>query len=219
MKAARPFAVTLILLVSLSGPAPVSVTGKALGIAGLPVQADAPAATPHHASPWLADYPATTDIEGGRIYAQRSAQVDDVRLALERFAAAGLELPLVEFWIHHDLIGCDTGDGAPPVGFTTDRGGRHIIYSCGTHFTLLHELGHVYANGHLTDEARDAFVTMRDADAWRADTWARSASEHVADIIAWGLHPHHVRPSRTLPNDDASLEAAFVFATGVAPLS
>ncbi len=219
MNTARSFAATLILLVSLSSPPPASVTGKTLGIADLPVRPAEPVAPLHNASPWLADYPATTNVEGGRVYARRSAQVEDVRWALERFAAAGLELPLVEFWMHDDLIGCDTGDGAPPVGFTTDRGGRHIIYSCGTRFTLLHELGHVYANGHMTDEARDAFVTMRNADAWRADTWARSASEHVADIIAWGLHPDHVRPSRTLPNDDASLEAAFMFATGVAPLS
>jgi hypothetical protein len=93
------------------------------------------------------------------------------------------------------------------------------VYSCGTRFTLLHELGHVFAYEHLTDEDRAAFVATRKADAWRADQWSRSGSEHAADIIAWGLHPEHVRPSRTLPNDDASLTEAFVLLTGTPPLS
>lgn len=167
---------------------------------------------------WYADFPATTDIAGGRVFAETPDQVQDARWALGRFAAAGLELPEVEFWMHADRVSCDPRREVPPVAFVMIRDGRSIVFSCGTRFTLLHELGHIFGAAHFDDAQRDAFTAMRDADGWRADEWARSADEHLADVIAWGLHPDHVRPSRTKPNDDASLAAAFEFATGTVPL-
>ncbi len=166
-----------------------------------------------------ADYPATTDIAGGSVYAENWALVEEARWALGRFSAVGLVLPPVEFWMHADRVSCDPRRDVPPVAFMMVRDGRSIVFSCGTRFTLLHELGHVFGATHFDDAQREAFTSMRDADGWRADEWTRSADEHLADVIACGLHPEHIRPSRTKPNDDASLAAAFEFATGTVPLN
>ena len=48
--------------------------------------------TPATAQPWFADYPLTTDIAGARVYASEQARVDQVRWALERFAAEDIAL-------------------------------------------------------------------------------------------------------------------------------
>ncbi len=192
--------------------------GPAEAAENLPASAAPVLPAPSELRAWYADYPAASDIDGARIYADGADAVAEVRWALDRFEDAGLALPHVEVWMHDDLSGCRSNDGSLVVGYTTVRSDRRVVYSCGTRFTLLHELGHVFVNEHLSDAERDAFTRTRRADAWRADEWSRSASEHAADVIAWGLHPEHVRPSRTLPNDDASLGEAFVMLTGVAPL-
>lgn len=196
-----------------TAPEPVAVPAEAAV-----AQPASPQPAPDRLRAWYADYPAATDIDGARVYADGPDAVAEVQWALDRFEHAGLALPHVEVWLHDDLSGCRSSDGSLVVGYTTERAGRRIVLSCGTRFTLLHELGHVFVYEHLSDADRDAFTSTREADAWRADEWSRSGSEHAADVIAWGLHPGHVRPSRTLPNDDASLTEAFVLLTGTAPL-
>ena len=180
--------------------------------------AEAAVMSPDRLQPWFADFPATADVPEGRIYAETRPQVADARWALERFAEAGLKLPSVEFWMHADRVSCGPRKEVPPVAFTMFRDGQALVFSCGPRFALLHELGHVLGATTMSDSDKVAFAAIRDADAWRTDDWVRSADEHFADVVAWGLHPDHVRPSRTMPNDDASLAAAFVMATGVEPL-
>ena len=213
-------ALTITVLLAALGYAvgTPSEAGPAEAAENVPASAAPVRPVPSELRAWYADYPAATDIDGARVYAERPDAVTELRWALGRFAEAGLELPAVEVWMHDDLSGCRSVDGSLVVGYTTERAGRRVVYSCGTRFTLLHELGHVFVYEHLSDAERDAFTRTREADAWRTGEWSRSASEHAADVIAWGLHPEHVRPSRTLPNDDASLSEAFVMLTGTAPL-
>ncbi len=45
---------------------------------------------------------------------------------------------------------------------------------------------------------------------------AASAGEHFADVVAWDLTRGEVRPSRSFPNDDKSLEQAFGLALSIA---
>jgi hypothetical protein len=211
-------AITMTLLFAALSPATPSPTEAALQFASPHGAPTAPEPeTPDRLRAWFADYPATVDIAGGRVFAETRTQVEDAVWALERFASVGLELPAIEFWMHADRIDCDPRKEVPPLAFTLFRDGQAVVYSCSTRFALLHELGHVFGATHLSDADKTAFAAIRDADGWRAEEWARSASEHFADVIAWGLHPDHVRPSRTTPNDDASLTAAFALATGVAP--
>lgn len=161
--------------------------------------------------PWLADYPHTSDIAGARVYAADPRRVQDVAWALEQFENAGLELPFVEVWAHEDLSGCRLSleDDTPPAGVYFQRAGVDTVFWCGTRFTLLHELAHVHDTNFLTGDQRDRFTAIRDADAWRHETWNRAAGEHFADVVAWGLHGGTIRPSRTFPNDNVSLETAF----------
>ncbi len=164
--------------------------------------------------PWDADYPHAQAIDGAQVYASDLEQVDDIAWAIEQLLAAGLALPTVEVWAHDDASGCrlDADDDTPPVGVYFQRNGVDTIFWCGTRFTMLHELAHVHDNNFLTDDQRDHFIAIRDVDAWRHDKWNRAAGEHFADVVAWGLHDRTVRPSRTFPNDNASLDAAFELA-------
>lgn len=170
---------------------------------------------PARLNPWYADYPFTADIEGARVYASDPDQVAEARDALDRFATAGIELPYVEIWAHDDLSGCrlNADDESPPAGVYFQRAGVDIIFQCGVLFTLLHELSHAHDVNFLSEDERAEFLSIRDADSWRHEKWARAAGEHFADVMAWGLTDGEVRPSRTRPNDNASLDAAFSKAT------
>ena len=177
----------------------------------------APAAAPGGSEPWRADYPARSLIDGAVVYAATAALVDDVRWALDRFHRAGLSLPTVEVWIHADPSGCRGPDGTEHAGYYARRNGTHVIFSCGSRFTVLHELAHVWDHTSLTDEVRAAFLTERGLTQWHT-TWSRSGAEHLANVIAWGLDEAHTRPMSTRPADDASLLAAYRIATGADPL-
>lgn len=161
--------------------------------------------------PSFADYPLSIDVETVTVYATDLQQLEEAQHVLTLFAEAGVTLPPLEIWSHHDYSGCRlSGDSAVPnAGVYVKRHDAHTVYTCADVFTLAHELAHAHANAFLTDNQRAAFVSTRDADAWRTDEWARSGSEHFADAVAWGVTNGAVRPSRTLPNDDASLQAAF----------
>jgi hypothetical protein len=172
---------------------------------------------PASAQPWFADYPLTTEMDGARVYASDQKRIDQVQWALDQFAAAGIALPHLEVWTHADTSGCrfSLENEALFAGLYLQRGGVDTVYLCGTEFTLLHELTHVHDNNYLTDAERDQFLAIREADSWRNENWQRAAGEHFADVVAWGLTGGEVRPSRTFPNDDKSLEQAFDLALGL----
>ena len=68
-------------------------------------------------------------------------------------------------------------------------------------------------DNHQLDEGdRERFLSIRQADAWSGVKWNRAGGEHLADVLAWGLGGGRVRPSRTFPNDDAGLAAAYEMA-------
>ena len=167
--------------------------------------------------PWHADYPASTEIAGATVYAETAGQVADAEWALGRFAAAGLDLPDVELWLAGIESAIPQGNGFV-YGFHREVAGRSVVFNSGSRFVLLHELGHVWDDHALTDADRGEFLEIRDADAWHGEGWAGSGAEHLANVIAWGLSEEEIRPSRTLPNDDASLQEAFILATGSEPI-
>lgn len=153
------------------------------------------------------------------VYADTVEQVAKVEWAVGRFAEAGLELP--EFEVHYfsDSARCRSDSGRERAGYLAFGDGEFIIYNCGTVFTLLHEMAHVWDVHSLDDETREQFMAERNADSWTHDKWALAGGEHLADVLAWGLQDGNVRPSRTLPNDDDSLYRAFVIATGSVPFN
>ncbi|MFQ5555044.1 MAG: hypothetical protein ACE5GC_06710 [Acidimicrobiia bacterium] len=211
-------ALAILALLPITAPATESgaeTTGtgspETIAVASSAIEVHQPRETPDRHDPWAADYPATTTVEGHLVYAESHRQVELVETALSRFSEAGLALPRIEFWMHDTTAGCVSNDGGLRAGYLINRNGW-TIFQCGTEFTLLHELAHVWDNHELADDERDAFLSVRKADAWSGVKWNRAGGEHLADVVAWGLTGGAVRPSRTLPNDDASLAAAYELA-------
>lgn len=153
------------------------------------------------------------------VYAENYDQVANVEFALSRFAELGLELAEFEVRYFADADKCASDSGRDRAGYLTYGNGEYVVYNCGTVFTLLHEIAHVYDVQSLDDATRQEFLAERGLESWTHDEWAHAGGEHLADVLAWGLQDGNVRPSRTTPNDDESLLEAFVVATGSDPLS
>jgi len=224
MKALTTFIALSIIAISITFPAPTQITSG--GDAPQAVASLEPETLSHRSReipaqrrPWFADYPLTIDVGTNRIYASDPDRVREVQDVLGRFAGAGIDLPDLEIWTHDDLSGCrlSVEDDTPPAGVYFQRAGVDTVFLCGTTFTLIHELAHSHDNNFLTDAERNEFLSIRDADSWRNGTWSRAAGEHFADVVAWGLMNGEVRPSRTMPNDNASLDDAFELAMSFQP--
>ena len=138
--------------------------------------------------------------------------------SLERFAAAGLDLPEgLEIHFHDDSEACGGHARAIAVhGLETER-----IEMCTSHdFTLRHELGHIWVWEHLEDADRDAFIEERELPTWSdvAFPWDQRGTEHAAHIIAWGLGDVPIRLSEISVYDFDYLTEGFQLLTGRLPL-
>ena len=120
------------------------------------------------------------EVQGGS-----HSQVASVTWAIERFEAAGLELPLLTLDIHDSKAGCDGHDGL----YTPRSGSDGIDICTDAAFIILHELGHAWEHRFGTDEARAGLMAELGLDAWTGqDVKYRSRGEEVsANLVAWGL--------------------------------
>jgi hypothetical protein len=146
------------------------------------------------------------------VYGETSDLEAAGRAALERFADAGLELPVVELALYESADPCRRPDGTERAGVTLIHAERYDVRSCGSAFTVMHELAHVWDHHNLDDERRAALLELRGLESWRHETWAAAGGEHSASIIAWGLTG--VRPAMVPPSDDMSLAQAYELLTG-----
>lgn len=179
--------------------------------------------TPTHGDLQQAEYAHTFFSDDVTVYAETTAQIELARFGIQRYAAAGLDLPHVEIWMGDNPSDCihpNTGD--PSLGFATWRGDQAIVYHCGDRFVMLHELAHILDRHIVTEPMRTAFLELRGLEVWQDPTsWLASGEEHFADVLAWGLDEHTRSDVTTEPNDEASLETAYSFirtaAAAVAP--
>lgn len=149
--------------------------------------------------------------------------VEIVEWAVERYAAAGLEVPSTEVVFHQfepGLIECN-GFG----GYYRVRRAEYQIDMCAVgvpsrRHILLHEFAHAWAHVQLTEEHRRTFQAERSLKSWNDDTDARDerATEHVAEIIAWGLDLRCNPQELIVGEDAAELASAFESLTGVLPI-
>lgn len=154
-----------------------------------------------------------TEVPGATVYAETDAQVAMVEWALGRYAEHNLDLPHVS--IEMRSIGkCPTTDGGQLSGSTSMRDGKPWIKVCGTERTLLHELAHVWDKHNLTDEARDAYRTLRHLDSWRHEEWHLAGGEHLAETLTWALDDSYLPPSRIDQTSVTELTAAYELLTG-----
>ena len=144
-----------------------------------------------------------------------------VEWGLDRFAAAGLELPPMEVIVHPHKRPCDGNSGlyqpGPPVEVhlcladAASRAARMIT---------LHELAHAWAETQLEPAQRERFLEVRGLRAWVDPDRPTSewGGEHAAEVLSWGLMDTMVPIIRIEDAEPAELRAAFEQLVGRAPL-
>jgi hypothetical protein len=118
------------------------------------------------------------------IYAETDEQIETAISALNRMAEAGLELPAVSIHLHDGRIKCSNDPDRLLTGYYAQVDGHNIIHSCGTEWTLIHELTHLWDKHHLTDDLRQKILDHQGLDRWHDNEWSRSGAEHLASIVA-----------------------------------
>ncbi|MCL1597591.1 MAG: hypothetical protein M3094_00275, partial [Actinomycetia bacterium] len=169
---------------------------------------------PMQALPELPE-PALETIDGVRIVSDSSDEITAIESALDKFDNAGWPLDNLEI-----RTGGEDGCGGN-AGVRYIEEGYDVVEICTpAEWTLLHELGHVWAATYLDDDQRAEWLAMRGLDSWRdADKWEERGTEQLADIVAFGLFDEWHTPTSILPNDRKSLIAAFEWLFGMEPLN
>jgi hypothetical protein len=135
-------------------------------------------------------------------------QLKEVTWARDRFHAAGLIPPSVRFVFHDDTRRCRLRRGL----FNPNT--RSIEICTMNRETLIHELAHAWIDANLSEEARATFTRHRGLTMWNDHSvpWEHRATEHAAEIIAWGVeeesrlvswiesHGHHTFRLLTIPD-------------------
>ena len=144
-------------------------------------------------------------------------QKEVVASALERYEAAGLELPPLDIRFHDDKEPCLGASGL--AGGTHERRIAHICMPHDPLRVVLHELAHIWTDTHLDQATKDAFVELRGAKSWNVGgTWTERAAEHASEIIMWTLHEDEIILFASLGDTDPdNLTAAYEFLTGLQP--
>lgn len=140
-------------------------------------------------------------------------QVRLARWAATRFESAGLGAPAVEIHFHTDASGC-----GEHLGYA--RRGRvdvcTVLVNEMARRNLLHEMGHIWIDEHVSQTVRERFLKLRGLRAWNAsaDPWGERGYEQGAEIMAWALGTRIL--SAQIPgNDPVRLAAGFELLTGV----
>lgn len=134
------------------------------------------------------------DAEGRRV----------VRSAIGRFDAASLHLPLT----HVRRVTIE--DRCQPRGQAVNSWPVKVARICVVdEAVVIHELAHVWAFVHLSDNDRLDFALRRGTPTWRSreHPWMDRASEHAADMITWYLYWAERDDGMVRIGGDVSLEA------------
>ena len=142
----------------------------------------------------LPEVEAADIIDGVRIIADTAARTEMASEAIEKFAAAGWSLTNTEIRWSDDAC-----DGA--VGFHAEERGHHVIVMCAdSEWTMLHELGHVWAALHLDEVGEAEWVDRRGLNSWHEGPYHERGTEQAAQVIAFGLFDSQHIP--TMSNND-----------------
>ena len=138
---------------------------------------------------------------------------DIITWAVDRYVDAGLQLPDLD------------------ISFPTSCSGKAALYHVGrssidfcfiSKRTVLHEFAHAWDDTSAAVDHR-AFLELRGLTVWWGGTEMPSGeqgTEHLAEIVAWGLNGAEPRLVPQLPKNSVSeLTAAFIFLTGSPPPS
>jgi hypothetical protein len=154
-----------------------------------------------------------------------------VAWGIERFSAAGLEVPRptsVTFYPTADRcwgnLAIAGGEANAEILACFGEGLACLTHPCPpwsarAQHTMLHELAHTWMARQLDGETREAYEE-RTALEWADDDdpWERRALERAAEVIAWGLQETPMPPRDLALNED-ELAAEFWLLTGTPPMS
>lgn len=179
------------------------------------------AADPQPDAAVIEDEPAAI-IAGIKVFADSTDRQAFAEAAISIFEEAGLDLPDGLLLYFHDAGDYEQCGGHAAVATHADDWER-IDMCTESEFTIYHEMAHIWAEDHLSEEQRNAFLDNRDLDTWRdlgeegADLPEYLAhrlrgSEHAADVIAWGLTGRF--PQMIPDNDMKSMREAYTLLTG-----
>ncbi len=159
------------------------------------------------------------------LYEVVGADHEELRLAQwakGRYDAAGLTLPNVVV-AYHGNVGPCTGwsglyrPGEPhEVHLCVDEGSPPSVHK----LTLLHELGHAWAETQTGEATRKALLDNRDLDSWIDPELPRHlwGAEHAAEVVSWGLMDELMPIVRIYDVAPERLETAYRLLTGSDPL-
>jgi hypothetical protein len=135
--------------------------------------------------------------------------------AVDRFEAAGLELPPLEFRFTDDRDAC-----AQHLGYYRDG----TIWFCheGTSDMaergIVHELAHSWIETTLPTDVRARFLELRGLSTWNDPgvSWDERGSEQSAEILAWAIGDQAtgIRAPSFAENSRPELAAAYRVLTG-----
>ncbi|MGI9528420.1 MAG: hypothetical protein ACR2NG_01810, partial [Acidimicrobiia bacterium] len=84
-------------------------------------------------------------------------------------------------------------------------------------WTMLHELGHVWAALHLDEDGETEWVNRRGLDSWHEGPYRERGTEQAAQVIAFGLFDSAHVPSMS-NNDYATLVEDFEWLFNTEPV-
>lgn len=159
----------------------------------------------------IANLHALDIIDGVRIIADDDTVIDTLQGGAQQYAAAGYPIENTE--IRYDEQGC-----ARAAGYHAVENGHHLIVVCTLNeYSLLHELGHVWSALYLSDERRSDWLELRGIDSWHEGDWGDRGTEHVAQIMAYGLYDDVHVPMSITNNDYQAVTEAYTWLTGLEP--
>jgi hypothetical protein len=122
--------------------------------------------------------------------------------AFALYADAGLELPDIEIGFYRTKDACEGSKGTyrpqpdgPAIARVCDWHEKPAMRSAWRRRTLIHELGHAWADHNLNEHQEAEYVEHRGATHWndRTQPWETRAAEHAAEILTWGIIDQRMR--------------------------
>lgn len=140
-----------------------------------------------------------------------SSQAARLALALERFRAAGLDLPGLQVEFPSDRGGCRGHMGV----HRRHHGVAHIAICSDDEFVYEHELAHAWEAAHVSEELRRSFMELRGHPTWndRAYPWRERGVEGAAFVVQQGVAGLPLPPS--LSEEQVNRLAAYELLTGL----
>jgi hypothetical protein len=151
-------------------------------------------------------------------------QTEMLEGAVGLFVEAGLTLPsglTVAFHQTSTPCGGSSAAGAfrPATGQITICSMHRdpVVAGARQRRVLVHELAHAWAESFLEPQRQEAFLAIRDVEAWRSPDlrWREQGTEQAADIVTWGIYDRDVLFLNIDNKSCQELDEAFRTLTGL----